>query len=163
MNYSIQQRIVSLRNQLQTYKVAAPLNYGQLTSTSRPQKTLTTSVNQYEMVGDSAIARFVARFTRDDGIKLTPYVDFAVDYDINPNLQSQNSQLGYTLEGRYPEAWYGLCFSTYITDIGGDWVEATIDINNYFYLLSGNSAEVTLSVEAISTVSGTLTLERVYG
>ena len=161
-----QHRLVKLRNELNAYKVSSPLNYGALTHPeTTPGGTFSGIVHAYEPILNNMIfARFLARFTRTDGVNLTPYVDFAFDYTVNPNLRQQYVALGYSITGRDVEAWYERCFTGHIIETGSNYVVYAIDANNYWYTLTSNAqATVTLNVQALSPVEGKLTLERVYG
>lgn len=165
MNNSVQARIVAIRNKLRAQKVSSELNYGSLT---RPDSTPSASISSVIKPTDNILERslyalFLARFTRTDGINLTPYVDFAFDYQFDPNMQEQVAGLGSTITGRDVEAWYGVCLNGHIIETGSNYVVFAIDINNKWYALTDDgSATLELEVQAISPVAGSLTLERYH-
>lgn len=161
-----QQRLVALRNKLHAYKVSNPLNYGALTHPeSTPSSSISGVVHDFQPIMDGMLfARFLARFTRTDGVNLTPYVDFAFDYTVTPNLRQQYEALGNSISGRDVEAWYERCFTGHIIETGSNYVVYAVDVNNYWYTMTSDyQATVTINVEAISPVEGELRLERVYG
>lgn len=161
-----QKRLTALRNKLHAYKVTSPLNYGALTQPeSTPSSAISGVIDEYQPIMDNVLfARFLARFTRTDGINLTPYVDFVFDYTVSPNFRQQHSALGYSVSGRDVEAWYEFCFTGHIIETGSNYVVYAIDINNFWYTLTNDArANVALNVQALSPVEGTLTMERVDG
>ncbi len=160
-----QKRLVELRNKLRAYKMNSPLNYGSLVyPKTTPSGEISGKVGNYqEMLSDTVFARFLARFTRSDGIKLTPYVDFAFDYTVSPTLKQQNEALGYEISGRDVEAFYEYAFTGRIIETGNNYVAFAIDVNNYFYAMTDDGqVTITLNVQALSPINGALTLERVY-
>lgn len=165
MNNSVQARIIAIRNKLRAQKVSTSLNYGSL---SRPDLTPTAEISsvisQSDHIMDRMLyARFLARFTRTDGIRQTPYVDFAFGYSVEPNLRAQNEALGTTMTGRDVEAWYEICLNGHVAETGTNYVVFAIDVNNNWYTLTNDgAATLNLMVEAISSVAGSLTLERYY-
>lgn len=162
---SVQARLVAIRNKLRAQKVATTLNYGALTRPDlTPSAEISSVINPNDSVLDRLLyARFLARFTRTDGVKLTPFVDFAFSFEVDPSLREQNEALGSTITGRDVEAWYDNCISGHVVETGSNYVVYAIDVDNNWYVLTENqTATINLQVEAISPVPGEISLVRYY-
>lgn len=144
---NVQKRIIELRNELRAYKIATPLNYGALDSpTTVPSASWSGTFSGYYAnisTGAGYIwQRWLAVFTRSDGNSVTPYVDFAFDY-------SSNGVVGER------------ALTSYVYETGANSVTFAVELNDYAYNLTG-SMTFSLTVQAISTINGTISLTTVY-
>lgn len=165
---NVEARLVAIDNEQRAQKVAHALNYGSLAS-SEAASTAQWSGNVGNAVSatdSNVIARWVATFTRTDGIERTPMVDFAYDYVLGryivDDAMAGGSYSSITARDRHSDdegAW-----NDGLWVVGENSVSWKIEIvgahGNWFYQNSDGTS-VNLAVQAISPVPGTLTLARV--
>lgn len=149
-----------IEDELKALKIATPLNYGALKfPDSTPTETQTWTINTSNP--GYIIARIAATFTRTDGEPTTPLVDFAFDYSVSPNYVEASAQQGVTITGSDPNALEEFAVDGYEAVTTNTSVTYYIDVN--FNILTYATTNITLNttVQAISPVEGTLTLERI--
>lgn len=155
----VQTLIRQIKNELQALKVVTPLNIGQLkfpdqVPTATYTGTIDTSGQEY------VVARIVATFTRLDEATTPPLVDFAFDYSINPTYQQYMASQGITITGNDPNVQSEFFIRGYENTTTDNSVSFNIDVLNAVAGYAGQNIDISLDVQAISTVAGELTLER---
>lgn len=157
---SVQSLIANIQNELRALKVSTPLNYGQLKfSTGAPTANYSGS---FPTASQEYVAmRLEATFTRTDGETTTPLVDLAFDYSVSPNYQQMMQQLyGITISGADPNAVAEFNVGCYVNSTTNNSVTFFIDFLNAFAAYQTIPASVSVNVQAISPITGTLTLRR---
>jgi len=152
---SVQNRLVKVENELKAQKTASELAYSSILF---PENTPSATILGTIDFSVQSTARISATFQRRDGKSEIPFVDFAVDIDVEDYADWVES-IGGTVSGRDPHNADRLHY-IYCASVGNGAVEYYIDViplSNYGGLPVGFSA----TVEAISSVEGTLTLERI--
>lgn len=151
-----QQRLAKLRNELQAIKAGSKLAYS---SVLFPENVPEQGWNGAVVADPSnpILAAFTATFTRNDGLEITPLVDFTFDYD-GPTTADWVRQQGGTASGRDLKAELDDWVSCYIVSTSEKSVSYRIEFQNNW---PDNSINLSLTVRAISPVSGLLKLERV--
>jgi hypothetical protein len=162
---NITKRLVAIQNEQQAQKAAGVLNYGQLNLPSvTPQQIW--SGNVANPSGDFA-ASWIATFTRSDSTPLPPYVDFPWSYNLAKwYYQDQILAGSYSsASGRDLHAIDDMRFTESVYEVGSNYVSWRIDIIGLgmtgWWYDSSDGTTVTLTVQAVSMVPGTLTLVRV--
>lgn len=164
----VEHRLVQIRNEMYAQKAYSKLNYGALSNAiNTPTANWSGWVNNNESVIDSVAASFIVRFTRTDGVKIPPLVDFAYDfvqskYAVQDMLDTPTEQgriSAIEIVDRYAlDEFY---YSGKIIESGENYVNFRIDISSLFHIISQNGANISITVEAISPVEGVITIERV--
>lgn len=155
----VQTLIRRIKDELQALKVATPLNLGQLKFPDQaPTASYSGSIDTSGQ--DYVIARIVATFTRSDGATTTPLVDFAFNYTISPTYQEFMASQGITITGNDPNVQSEFFIRGYENSTTDNSVTFNIDILNAAAGFVGQSATLGVTVEAISTVQGNLTIRR---
>lgn len=158
---NVTRQLIAIENEQRAQKVAAKLNYGQLIlPSSIPRKTWSGFVAN--ATGDIA-ARFIATFTRADGINSPPLVDFPWDYSqtLGQYQDLINAGMLSSVSGRDKKATDEYNLSDGIYEIGQNYVSWFIEIGGAsWYFSSASGSNVDLVVDAVSLVPGTLTLVR---
>lgn len=160
----LEQRLLELENELRARKAASPLNYGALQRGDTPTVRWDGQVRN-PTPDKLHAARFVVTFTRTDGINLAPYVNFAYDYTLGRYYYDDQIAAGYlsSVSGRDLHAMDEHEFADGIYSTGNNYVQWRIDFGatgQWFYSGS-DGTDIHLTVQAISTVPGTLRIERV--
>lgn len=111
-------------------------------------------------------ARWVAMFTRTDGIDKPPLVDFPWDFTLSLYNYDDWVAAGFLTSYSGPDTHAAdeIKFSATIYEVGTNYVSWKIEIignNGTWFYESQDGATVNLTVQAVSMVEGTLTLERV--
>lgn len=164
---NITKRLVAIRNEQRAQKVASPLNYGSLVRPSTtPTQSWSGNVGNRIDAATGMTARWVATFTRTDGVNRTPLVDFPWIRTLDKYYYDDYIAIGsYTsVTGRDKHAIDELSFSDGLYEIGSNYVKWKIDIagnNGTWFYQSSDGTGVHLTVQAVSMVSGTLTLARI--
>lgn len=171
MPSGVENRIVKLRNELNAQKQASPLSWGQLAlPENTPSVTINESLDITAPLDGANIAKFIATFTRTDGQSGAPLVDFAYDYKTSPTGIEIYRQHGATITATSEESLYQGDGSN-IVDISDNSVSFEILIwqtdylgttSNFYYDYGVKAVDLELTVNAISPVPGTLTVERSY-
>ena len=164
----VQQRIVKLRNEIKAQKVARELTYSQLLMPENtPSITYRGTLTHSGGPIDDVVARCRVRFTRTDGVDATPFVNFPFVLTLSPTYQEYEASIGVTVTGDDPGCVDEQCYVGYIADSGDNWVDFYVDLT-YYAIANFDSFErpftsldFSFTVEAISTVPGRLTVERV--
>lgn len=155
-------RLSAVENEQKAQKVATGLNYGQLANPGdAPTATYSGHVNNSN---NNPVAAWVATFTRTDGLTETPFVDFAWDFSLAKGYYQDQKDAGYitSFSGRDKLAIDQITVVDAPDDFGPGYVKWRIFIPPfYWFYLSGNGTDVSLNIQAISMVPGTLTLARV--
>lgn len=156
---SVESRLVEIEEETKALKQSTPVNLGALKfPASTPTKTYTGSI---DTTGQNyVVARISATFRRSDGQQIPPLVDFAFDIKVSPTYQQYMASVGVTITGNDPNVMTEFYTTAYEADASGDAVTYNIDVLNAIVPFAGNSASITATVQAISTVEGTLTLQR---
>lgn len=158
-------RLVAIQNEQRAQKTSSKLNGGSL---NLPGSTPTASYSGFVANSNAdTTARWIATFTRTDGIALPPYVEFAWDFSLAKYTYEDLLQTPGTsvtnVTGRDKQAIDQVIFIEGVYEVGANYVKWRIDISpdRYWYFSGAGGTTVTLAVQAVSTVIGTLTLVRV--
>ena len=157
---STQKLIARIRNELRALKVASPLNVGALrfpdqAPTQSYSGTIDTTGQQY------VVARLEATFRRSDGQAIPPFVDFAFEYSVSPTYQEYMATQGTTITGDDPNVAAEFYVLGYVAEATNDAIIYYVDVLNAAAGFAGSSIALNATVQAISTVKGTLTLRRI--
>lgn len=153
-----QSTIKRLDNELKALKMTAPISLGAL---KFPDQTPTASyTGSFDTASqDYVAARLVATFERTDGTA-TPLVDFTYEISVSPTYVEYQASQGITVTGNDPNVMTEFYTRGYVASASGKTVTFNIDVLNAFAPYAAAPATITVSVQAISTVKGTLTIER---
>lgn len=157
-------RLLAIEDELRAQKSAGPFNGGALNVPSMsPEQTWSGFVSNSN---NQVTARWVATFTRSDGIDEPPMVDFAWDFSLGKTYYQDmvDDPAGYatSVSGRDKRAIDESKFIDYPQEVGPNFVKWSVDINpDQWWYYSASGTTVNLTVQAISTVIGTLALVRV--
>lgn len=156
---TVQGRINQIEAELKALKISTPINFGAL----RFPDQIPTATYNGTFSGTEAgyvVARVAATFTRTDGESAPPMVDFAFDFTIHPNYVESGAQQGVTITGSDPTAIddYGIIGYEYST--GTNSVTFYIDVLAQILVYAVSTVTLGLTIQANSTVEGTLTTER---
>lgn len=154
-NNNVTRRLMAIESEQRAQKVAAPLNYGQLAQGSLPTAIWSGFISEYLPPGKTIIAEWEVVFQRSDGVKKTPLVQLSYnhDQDVHP-FPTAGARDPYADE---ENGWW-----LQTKELGDDYVKFTILIDpTGWFFLDSNGANCTLTVQAISPVSGTLSIRRV--
>ncbi len=161
---SIETWFVRLKNELRALKTSFKYSFS---SVLMPENVPTTSWSgtiNFSGGTAEALARFKVRFTRDDNIVKTPFVDFAQTVTFNPSYP-QYSEMYQRVRMTGDDINYtdNELFRGYVADVGSNYVDYYIDITT---LTSGtyiglSSVDIAINVEAISLVRGSISIERI--
>ena len=156
---SVEGRLIGMENELKALKQTSPVSLGALEyPNSTPTQTYSGSVDTSSH--DYVIARIEATFTRSDGLQITPMVDFAFDIAISPTYQQYMASIGVEITGNDPNVMAEFYTTAYEASVTNDSVTYNIDVLNAIAPYAGATATIAATVQAISTVKGTLTLTR---
>lgn len=165
MKRDIQQRLVELRNELESQKVYSGLAYSSLLlPENTPTKTYSDTIN-LSGGSDGVVARIRFRFTRTDGLIDTPIINFPTSFSMSPSYTEYAIANGFSISGNDVPSLnlFGSDVVSYIAELGDGYVDFYVDFDNSlksrFFSLSSLSVSVT--VQAISNVVGTLIVERI--
>lgn len=154
-NDNITRRLMAIESEQRAQKVAAPLNYGQLAQGSLPTAVWSGFISQYLASDKTAVAEWEIIFRRTDGVKKPPLVQLSYDHDQNPHAYPGSV-------GRDPYADDEVGWWSQIKEIGEDYVKFAIIIDgSAWWFNDSDGANCILTVQAISPVSGTLSIRRV--
>ena len=154
-NDNITRRLMAIESEQRAQKVAAPLNYGQLTQGSLPTAVWSGFISQYLAPDKTAVAEWEIIFRRTDGVKKPPLVQLSYDHNQNPHTYP-----GVT--GRDPNADEEYGWWLQVKEIGENYVKFAISIDaSAWWIPDGDGAHCDLTVQAISPVAGTLSMRRV--
>lgn len=154
-NDNTTRRLMSIENEQRSQKVAAPLNYGQLSQNNLQTVTWSGFISQYLAPGKTVTAEWEIIFRRSDGVKKPPLVQLSYDHDQNPHTYP-----GAT--GRDPNADDEYGWWSQVKEIGEDYVKFAIIIDgSAWFFPDRDGAHCDLTVQAISPVAGTLSMRRV--
>lgn len=153
-NDNITRRLMSIENEQRSQKVAAPLNYGQLSQNNTPSAKWSGFISSF--IGDrDAVAEWEIIFRRTDGVKKPPLVQLSYDHD-----QNLHTYQGSTGRDPYADDEYGWWLQT--KEVGEDYVKFAIIIDaSAWFFPDHDGAHCDLTVQAISPVAGTLSMRRV--
>ena len=155
---SVENIVSTIKNELQALKTASPLSIGALRFPSTTP-TQTYSGNLDTSLQQLVIGRFVATFTRSDSGTAAPYVDFGFSASISPTQAESMAQQGTTITGNDLTPYEDVFINGYVSATSTNSVSFTIDVKNAVQPYA-NPVTINLTVQAYSTVSGTLTLTR---
>lgn len=154
---SVESRITAMENELKALKRTMPLSMGAL---RYPANTPTASYSgtiDTTNPGD-VLARLTVTFTRTDGVAITPMVDFAVSSELHPTYTEFRINQGLEITGNDPNA--GNSDDCYVAATTPTSVIMYIDVSPYYATFTLGTATMDVQVQAISTVEGTLSIER---
>lgn len=157
-------RLLAVQGEQRAQKMASALNYGQLVKPSNaPEQTWSGNVQNAVDVASGVNARWIAKFTRTDGVELAPYVMFPYDYTLARYMYDDYIAEGFItgVSGRDKHAVDEYNFFDELYEIGPDYVSWKIEVDNQYFYYDTNGTTVNLTVQAITMVPGTLTLTRV--
>lgn len=159
---NVENRLVRIRNEIKSQKVAMELAYASiLWPDNTPQATWNGSV-ALELQGE-IVARFRVRFTRTDGNDGAPMVDFAQSVTFTPSYPDFCASQGWTVTGNDLGYVDDQNYTGYVAGSGSNYVDYYIDfvrdlISNYFALSTINIA---ILVQAISMTKGNISITRI--
>ncbi len=157
---STTQRLLKrIENELKALKASTPLNFGAL----RFPDEIPTASYSGTFDGTEAkyvVARVAATFTRTDSEASPPMVDFAFDFEISPDYVESAAQQGVTITGSDPSAIDEYGVIGYEAETGTNSVTFYIDVLGQILVYAVSTITLNVTVQANSTVEGTLTLER---
>ena len=153
-NDNTTRRLMAIENEQRSQKVAAPLNYGQLSQNNIPSAKWSGFIGSF--IGDrDAVAEWEIIFRRTDGVKKPPLVQLSYDRD-----QNLHTYQGSTGRDPYADDEYGWWLQT--KEVGEDYVKFAIIIDaSAWFFPDHDGAHCDLTVQAISPVAGTLSMRRV--
>lgn len=156
---SVENRLKIVENELRALKRATEPNIGML---KFPSSTPTASYSgSFPTTSqDLVAARLAATFTRTDGGSGAPLVDFAFDTSVSPTQSEYLSTQGITYTGNDTNTNLDEYVQGYEYSITDTSVVFYIDFQNAFAYYPGASATLSVTVQALATVPGTLTIER---
>lgn len=155
----VENKLVEMENELKALKQTAPVSLGALEfPQSTPTQTYTGSIDTSSQ--NYVVARIEAKFTRSDGLQIAPMVDFAFDIAVSPTYQEYMASMGIEITGNDPNVMTEFYTTAYEASTSSDSVTYNIDVLNAIAPYAGATATITATVQAISTVNGTLTLTR---
>ncbi len=172
MQRNIQQRIVTLRNELRAQKTVSVLQYGEL-SRANTQAVWHGKINLTYIAGvkngANTKVQFKASFRRHDNHQEAPLVDFAAKVAFSPAPEEywrKNGQDWILEDGGSIRNYFGEeVTSMSEPQVDGSVVSMilTITAEDYFDYYNGEIQDLglTLTVEAISLISGELAIERI--
>jgi hypothetical protein len=161
---NVTKRLLSIQNEQRAQKTASSLNYGQLVTPEKtPQQTYSGNVANLVDFDSGVNARWVATFTRTDGVDGAPFVMFPYDYTLGMYLYDDYIVNGYfsSVSARDKRAVDEYNFFDELFEVGSNYVKWKIEIGNQYFYNSSNGTNVTIVVQAVTMVPGTLTLQRV--
>lgn len=173
MTVGAENRLVKLRDELQSIKQAPTLGYPKtLKPENTPERSQSATIT-HRGSASGVMAEWRARYTRTDGINKPPLVDFPYSVSFSPTYASyQRDVLGHSGADNsgYVERQ---CYDGFVSGSGQDYIDFSIVINNrlvdYYAYPEPTEDEpnpepvevrVNVIVQAVATVPGTLTLER---
>lgn len=160
---NVTRRLLSIQNEQRAQKVATSLNYGQLKlPENTPSASWSGRVRNLINMAEGVNARWVATFTRSDGVVSPPLVSFPYDYSLEryfyDDLIASGQLTGVTSRDKRANDEYN--FFDSLLEVGSNYVKWKIEISGQWYYEASDGTIVNLSVQAVSMVPGTLTLER---
>lgn len=155
--------MVRARNEIRAQKVATELAYSSILFPENTPHATWTGTITFPQYPDNVIARLRVRFTRSDGMEGAPFVDFAQSVTISPSYAAYSASIGWTVTGNDIGYVDDQEYTGYVAEAGSDYVDYYIDFlrdlaGNYYTL---SSVQVTVEVDAISMVDGTLNITKV--
>lgn len=156
----VQNLIRRIGNELKALKMRSPMSIGALRfPETTPSQSYQGSINTSSQ--DLVVARLAASFTRADGETMSPMVDFAFNVSVSPTYTQYMATQGVTITGDDPNVMTEFYVQGYVHSATDGSVTYYIDVLNAIAPYAGSAATINVSVEALSTVEGTLTLERI--
>ncbi len=156
---TVQSRLTNMESELKALKQTMPISVGALRfPDTAPSASYTGTIDTTSQ--DYVIARLEATFTRSDGKQIAPMVDFAYDISISPTYTQYMAPQGVTITGNDPNVMAEFYIRGYENATGNDSVTFNVDVLNAIAPYAGASATITVTVQALSTLEGTLTLTR---
>ena len=152
MRRSIEQRIVDLRNEVRALKATAIFS-GENVPVYENRVEWSGEIDGSEAMEGMVVAAFEMKFTRTDGIKKTPLVDFA--FDTNPITKSVD--LGCVIKCTDDSVNYHIVFDSNSFDA----FIRRWDNGSSQYYIDGH-LHLIITGAAYSIVPGTLSIDRVY-
>ena len=157
----VESRLRAIENELKALKQKQPTSYGQLrTPDEAPTVTYQGTVTSSGGSSREIVARLAVKFTRTDGKTGTPLVNFAYSYTVSPTWAEYLATNGITLTGddiedRTDDGAVGYIYST-----TGESVTFYVDISRWAAVYGGRPGSINFIARAITTVPGTLSVER---
>ena len=157
-----QQKIVKMRNELKAQKVYSGLTYSSLLLPENTPSLSYSGTASLSGSGSTPVARVRFRFTRSDRINSTPLVNFAYDASCSPTYKQFAEANGFSFSANDLSYLDSTDITGYIGEIGDGYVDYYVDYDAYMRtkFFSLNSIGISISCQAISSVSGTLSVER---
>ena len=158
-----QARIVAAKNELKALKTAQELAWGALSTPDQaPSQSWSGSISlTVSPEPDTYVMhRWRARFTRSDGKTVTPFVQFAFSDSYTPTYKDFVISQGASVSGPDFDAANEYYIRGYTAGTGTDYVDYYIEVVNGF-TVGYTSTTLSLSVQALSPVIGTLTLSKI--
>lgn len=157
-----QQKLVELRNEIKAQKVYNGLAYSQLLFPENNPVQSYTGTASLSGSGDTPVARLRFRFTRTDGLIEPPFINFAYDASYSPTYQQFAESYGFEFTGRDLSQLEANDITSYIHNFGDGYVDFYIDFQSSMReaFFSLNSMQISATCYAITSVQGTLVMER---
>lgn len=155
----VQNLIRSIENEVKALKASMPLNLGQLNFPAQtPSVSYSGSINTSS--SDLVICRLQLTFTRSDGKSEPPFVNFAFNASVSPTMQEVMAGMGVSLSGNDLREYEDFFINGYVSATGTGSVTFNVDVKNAVAPWGSSPKTLTVNAQAISTLEGTLTLER---
>lgn len=160
---SIDQRIVQLKNEIRSQKVAGEIAYSSFLA---PSNTPSTSVSErigWNLRDNQLFLRERFRFQRTDGSSEPPLVNFTFSFELNPDMVTYyRNEFGITVSGYDTNATKNIAVTGYIYETGNGYVDFYVDVdyNLAMEYQSQPPVDITMRVQAISLVNGTINATR---
>lgn len=161
---NVTRRLLAIQNEQRAQKVATSLNYGQLQLPNEtPQASWSGQVRNLINMAQGVNARWVATFTRTDGVDSPPLVSFPYEFNLAryfyDDLIASGEITGASGRDRRANDEYN--FFDSLLEVGSNYVKWKIEISGQWFYWASDGTTVNLYIQAVSMVPGTLTLERV--
>lgn len=162
MKKDVQQRLVEIRNEMQSQKVYSGLSYSSLLL---PENTPTGNYSGSVSLsgsGSTPVARIRFRFIRTDGLIDPPLINFAYSASFSPTYKQFAESYGFVFSANDLDYITLTATSGYIAELGDGYVDYYVEYDSFLrsQFFSLNSIDITVQVQAIVSVNGRLEVER---
>ena len=168
MNNSIQSRLVAIDNEQRGQKVSRKLNYGSLGHPDQtPSENWDGNIgNAFSSIDPNVVVRWIATFTRTDGVDGAPLVQFPWKYTLDRGTYDDQIAMGAItgVSGRDKRAIDDVAWNDGIWEVGSNYVKWKIELvgaQGSWHYAATNGTGVHITATAVSPVPGNLILEKV--
>lgn len=160
---TVEQRIAKLHDEVKAQKVAGEIAYSTVLKPENTPSVTKTERIDWSRQDDKIYMRERFRFERTDGKTDAPLVNFAFDFYLTPDYATyQRETFGITVTGYDIDYVKNDGVTGYIYETGPGYVDFYVDVD---YDITTDyhtdpDLDITMTVQAISPVEGTLTATR---